>query len=675
MADVSPINRLLVANRGEIARRIMRTAHEMGISTVAVYAEGDAREPFVREADLAIALEGSTARETYLDQQAILDAARRTGADAVHPGYGFLSENAEFASEVVSAGLCWVGPSSEAIAAMGDKIAAKKLMREAGVPTLESVELTGQEDVLVLARELGYPLLVKAAAGGGGKGMRVVESEDALELAIEGAEREADAAFGDGRLFLEPWVRPVRHVEVQILGDMHGNLVHVFERECSIQRRHQKVVEECPSPVVDDRIRRVLGEAALAAGRAIGYHSAGTVEFLFSEGRFWFLEVNTRLQVEHPVTEMVTGIDLVREQLRIAQGLALEFGQDDLAIEGHAIEARVYAEDAAHDFLPAAGEVVAWRPVRASGVRFDAGIETGSRVGIEFDPMIAKVIAHAPTRREAANKLARSLEGTEIHGLENNRDFLVSLLRSAEFLAEDTTTDFLDRVALSARREMSRDALHGALIACAVAAVQSNRASARVLANLPGGWRNSPMPPMRMSFEVGGEPHLVEYRQSGDTSFAVEIQGESYAVVAIAGEPDLEIDGGRSRRGEARLARNRELDLEVDGRRSKWRVIRRDDTWFVQGWGGALQAKQLPRFPVTGEQVASGAARAPMPGKVLDIRVKIGDQVKGGDLLLTLEAMKMEHQITAPVDGRIAELPVRAGDQVDNGTVLVIVAE
>lgn len=654
MADVTPINRLLVANRGEIARRIMRTAHDMGISSVAVYAEGDAREPFVREADLAIALKGSSARETYLDRQAILEAARRSGADAVHPGYGFLSENAAFASEVVSAGLTWVGPSSEAIAAMGDKIAAKKLMREAGVPTLESVELTGQQNILVLARELGYPLLVKAAAGGGGKGMRVVESEDALELAIEGAEREATAAFGDGRLFLEPWVHPVRHVEVQILGDMHGNLVHVFERECSIQRRHQKIIEECPSPVVDDEARRALGEAALAAGRTIGYHSAGTVEFLFSGDRFWFLEVNTRLQVEHPVTEMVTGIDLVREQLRIAEGLPLGFGQDDLAIRGHAIEARVYAEDAARDFLPAAGEVAGWRPAEVSGVRFDSGVETGSRVGIEFDPMIAKVIAHAPTRREAANKLARSLEGTEIHGLENNRDFLVSVLRSAEFLAGDTTTDFLDRVAVSPRREMSRDALHGPLIACAVAAAHSNRASARVLKNLPRGWRNSPMPPMRMNFEVEGEVRLVAYRQSRDTSFDVEIDGESYRAVAYAN------DAGA-------------LDLEINGQRGTWKVIRHADIWFVQGRGGALRAKEMPRFPETGEQVSSGAARAPMPGKVLDIRVGVGDRVKGGDLLLTLEAMKMEHQITAPVDGRIAELPVQPGEQVDNGTVLVIV--
>ena len=656
MADVTPISRLLIANRGEIARRIIRTAHEMGISTAVVYAQGDAREPFVREADFAVALEGSTARETYLDQAAILDAAKRTGCDAIHPGYGFLSENSEFASKVISAGLRWVGPSPSVIAAMGDKIAAKKLMREAGVPTLKSVELTGQKDVSQLAGELGFPLLVKAAAGGGGKGMRVVKSEDDLQAAVESAQREAHASFGDGRLFLEPWVHPVRHVEVQILGDTHGNLVHLFERECSIQRRHQKIIEECPSPVVDEETRKALGEAALAAGRQIGYYSAGTVEFLFSQGKFWFLEVNTRLQVEHPVTEMVTGLDLVREQIRIAEGEPLGFGQEDLGIKGHAIEARVYAEDPVHEFLPAAGEVIEWRPDAGGGVRFDSGIESGSRVGIEFDPMIAKVIAAAPTRREAATKLARALARTRIHGLENNRDFLVRALRTEAFLRGDTTTDFLERVKVPAQHLVTPRQRQVALIACAVESARMNRAAAHVLRGLPGGWRNSPMPPMRMGFEIAGAEHRLEYQQGLNGHFAFTFEGEARDVWVY------ESDEG-------------EVDLAVDGERSSWWVSRRDDVWFVQAPVGGLEAVELPRFPSPAEQVVSGAARAPMPGKVLDIRVSPGDEVKAGGLLLTLEAMKMEHQITAPVDGRVAELLVTAGEQVANGAILVVLEE
>ncbi len=656
MADVTPIRKLLVANRGEIACRILRTAQQMGISTVVVYAKGDAHEPFVREADLAIALEGTTALETYLDQQAILDAAKSSGADAVHPGYGFLSENAEFASKLVDAGLRWIGPAPEAIAAMGDKIAAKKLMREAGVPTLESIELEGLGDISRLARELGFPLLVKAAAGGGGKGMRVVEREEELRRAIEGARREAGSAFGDDRLFLEPWVHPVRHIEVQILGDMHGNLVHLFERECSIQRRHQKIIEECPSPVIDEETRDALGAAALAAGRKMGYYSAGTVEFLFSQGKFWFLEVNTRLQVEHPVTEAVTGIDLVREQIRIAQGEPLSFAQEDLAIQGAAIEARLYAEDPANDFLPAAGEVVLWEPPQMAGMRFDSGIATGSQIGIEFDPMIAKVIAHADTRREAAAKLARALRHTRIHGLLNNRDFLVSTLTTAEFLRGDTTTDFLHRVSPAAMRKVTQEELHGAMIACAVQSADTNRSAARVLNQLPGGWRNSPMPPTRMTFNWAGSEYGLEYRQDRDGEFSFLIEDGAYQVA-----PHGVVEG--------------QLDLSINGRRSRWHLVRQEDLWFVQSAEGGLEFREMPRFPCVAEQTIKGAATAPMPGKVLDIRVTTGERVKGGDLLLTLEAMKMEHQITAPIDGLVKELPVVVGEQVANGAVLVVLDE
>ena len=374
----------------------------------------------------------------------LLAAARRAGADAVHPGYGFLSENAGFARAVMEAGLIWVGPSPEAIAAMGDKLSAKRLMRDAKVPTLPARELEPGKDAREAAREIGFPVLVKASAGGGGRGMRVVASEAELDTAIESARREAGASFGDDRLFLERWLAGARHVEIQLL-DQHGNLVHCFERECSIQRRHQKIIEEAPSPAVGRELRARMGEAAVAAGRSLGYSSAGTVEFLLDGDDFWFLEVNTRLQVEHPVSEEITGLDLVREQLRIAQGEPLGFSQDDLAIDGHAIEARLYAEDPDNDFLPASGRVLCWQPSTTAEARFDSGIETGSLVGIEFDPLLAKVIVHAPTRSEAALRLARVLETTRVQGLVTNRDFLVATLRTPEFLAGDTTTDFAPR--------------------------------------------------------------------------------------------------------------------------------------------------------------------------------------------------------------------------------------
>ena len=410
MADVTikPITRLLIANRGEIARRIIRTAHEMGISTVAIYADGDAEAPFVHEADSAIALNGRSSAETYLDAEKVLAACRRSGADAVHPGYGFLSENTKFADAVTSAGIVWVGPSSATIAQMGDKLSAKRLMQEADVPTLPARELAPDEDASAAAEEIGYPVLVKASAGGGGRGMRVVESAAELEAAIEGARRESKAAFGDDTMFLERWLTSSRHVEIQILGDNHGNLVHLFERECSIQRRHQKIIEEAPSPAVNDDLRARMGAAALAAARQIGYSSAGTVEFLLAGDDFWFLEVNTRLQVEHPVTEEITGLDLVREQLRIAEGETLGYSQDDLTIDGHAIEARLYAEDPANDFLPAPGKVIAWEPAETKHARFDSGIPGAEiRYPSSTAPPFSKTLAYAlPPLRSSPQKLA-----------------------------------------------------------------------------------------------------------------------------------------------------------------------------------------------------------------------------------------------------------------------------
>jgi propionyl-CoA carboxylase alpha chain len=655
MADViiKPIRRLLVANRGEIARRIFRTAQRMGIATVAVYADGDAGSPHVREADTAIALNGRSPAETYLDVGKLLEACRRTGADAVHPGYGFLSENAGFAQAVIDQGITWVGPTPATIRGIGDKLAAKRLMQTLNVPTLQAHALAPGEDAAPAALRIGYPVLVKAAAGGGGRGMRVVDSPADLEPAIASARREASAAFGDGTLFLERWVARSRHVEIQILGDSHGHLVHLFERECSIQRRHQKIIEEAPSPALDAALREQMGQAALTAARAIGYQSAGTVEFLLSGREFWFLEVNTRLQVEHPVTEAITGLDLVREQLRIAEGEPLGYTQADLRIDGHAIEARLCAENPAQGFLPTPGTIDVWAPATGEGVRFDSGVESGSEVSIDFDTMIAKVIVKAPTRREAASRLARVLETTRLQGITHNRDFLVSVLRSPEFLRGDTHTDFIERVAPARERSFSDEDLALAATATALQARALRRTSAKVLASVTAGFRNSVMPPERVDYLVGERKLKLEYRAQRDGSLVVSVDGSA-------------------RRTRVLRSSGADIDLEVDGRRSALAITSVGARRLVHGEFGDVELIELPRFAVAGPAQAGGALKAPMPGRVLAISVAPGESVVRGQLLMVLEAMKMEHRITAPVDGIVQAIRVAEGEQVANGALLAV---
>ena len=650
------IERLLVANRGEIARRIMRTAHNMGISTVAIYADGDVGEPFVGEADEAIALGGSSSLETYLDQAKVLAAAKRTGADAVHPGYGFLSENTTFAAAVEQAGLIWIGPSAKAISQMGDKLSSKNLMTDAGVPTLPSAEVAAGADAKALAKDIGYPLLVKASAGGGGKGMRVVESEGELEEAVDGARREAGASFGDDTIFLERWLASSRHVEIQVLGDSAGNVVHCFERECSIQRRHQKIIEEAPSTAVTPEIRAKMGAAAVAAAKAIGYTSAGTVEFLLDGEDFWFLEMNTRLQVEHPITEEITGRDLVREQILVAQGESLSFTQDDLSINGHAIEARIYGEDPANDFLPTAGPVLLFERSKVADARYDTGIETGSNVGIEFDPMLAKVVVHAPTRNEAALRLARVLETTRVQGLTTNRDFLVSVLRHQAFLDGDTTTDFIERINPTRRKTPSRDEMVEAAIAAAMVAQGDRRAKTKTLKRIPSGWRNSVMPPELVEYTMGDQELSLEYQSQRNGSFTAMVDGRE--LIVWVKSRDLH-----------------EISLEIDGRLVPFTVISDSDRWITHGPSGQIELIELPRFPDLDRAGLVGGLTAPMPGNVVETYVASGDQVEDGQLLLILEGMKMEHRITAPQAGFVTELRVGKGDQVQNGELLVVLAE
>ena len=655
------IKRLLVANRGEIARRVFRTAKEMGIFTVAVYSDGDRDAPFVTDADLAIALGGTTAAESYLDTEKILEAAKSTGADAVHPGYGFLSENAGFAQAVSDAGLTWIGPPPAATAAMGDKLAAKETMVDAEVPTLPSIEVTDSTDIGAVGQEIGFPLLVKASAGGGGKGMRVVDNEADLEDAISGAKREALGAFGNDTVFLERYLPTPRHVEIQVLGDQHGTVLHCFERECSIQRRHQKIIEEAPSPVLSEDLRDQMGQAAVAAVQAIGYESAGTVEFLLDgsgdEAEFFFLEVNTRLQVEHPVTEAITGLDLVREQIRIANGEPLGYDQSDLTISGHSIEVRLYAEDPSNDFLPATGCVDIWQPATGPTVRYDSGIQTGSEVSVEFDPMLAKVISHAPTRSEAALKLALALERTRLHGVVTNRDFLVATLRHEEFLAGNTTTDFISRVEISGQRVPSDCELEDASIAVALVSQQLNRNSATSLAFMPSGFRNSSMPSQQMLLLNDDHEVQVNYRPRRDGSFEVSIGDSEETKTARL----ISLDGDR-------------FEIQLDDVRAAGHAVKFGNRWYVDIPAGSLNFLEKSRFPEPDSADVEGGLTAPMPGKILAINISEGDSVETGQLLVLMEAMKMEHQIVAAFDGSVSEVRVAVGDQVDNGELLVVIA-
>ncbi|NOX31188.1 MAG: biotin/lipoyl-binding protein [Actinobacteria bacterium] len=639
-----PFDSVLVANRGEIARRIFRTARSVGLRCIAVFVEADAGAPFVTEADEAVRLDHG-----YLDGRAIIAAAVATGAKAVHPGYGFLAENAEFAQSVIDAGLVWVGPAPEVMAAMGDKIAAKRVAAAAGVPSLVSSNDPTSSD------EVGFPMLVKASAGGGGKGMRLVESLDELAEAVASAQREAGSSFGDDTVFLERYVAKSRHIEIQILGDSHGNLVHLGERECSIQRRHQKIIEESPSPVVDAAMRTEMGEAALRLAREMGYESAGTVEFLVDDKtrEFFFLEVNTRIQVEHPVTEEVTGIDIVREQLRIASGEPLGFEQHDISFDGHAIEARLCAEDPTLGFLPATGTLHAFEPSTEPQVRWDSGVVAGSVVGVDFDPMLAKVIATGATRSVAAAKLALALERLHLGGVVTNREFLVSALRDPVFLAGDATTDFVDNhtpvLALPA------GAADRACIAAAMWLQHQNRSNDHRWAFAPSNWRNARLPSERVQLQLAGADacRTIGYKRGRDGVFITD----DGAWVRVHGVNESGID------------------IEVDGRRSFTRVSHVRDVMYVQTATGTVTITVVPRFAVPGHDVPGGGLTAPMPGSILEVRISLGDHVVAGQTLLILEAMKMEHHIAAPFDGKVTDVGVSVGDQVDNGALLLTIEQ
>jgi len=632
-----PIRRLLIANRGEIARRVIRTARRLGVETVAVFSDADRHAPFVREADQAMRLGPAPARESYLDAAKVLAAAKASGADAIHPGYGFLSENAEFAEAVAGAGLTWVGPPAAAIRSMGLKDAAKALMAKAGVPVTPGY--LGQEQAAARladeAAKIGYPVLIKAVAGGGGKGMRLAESKDDFAEALAGARREAAAAFGDDRVLLETYVRRPRHIEVQIFADQFGEVVHLFERDCSLQRRRQKVIEEAPAPGMNAAVRRAVTGAAIEAARAVGYVGAGTVEFIAdaSEGlradRIWFMEMNTRLQVEHPVTEMITGLDLVEWQLRIAAGEPLPLKQDEIRAEGWAMEARLYAESPSGGFLPSTGTMEHFELPTADGfLRIDSGVERGGEITADYDPMIAKLVAHAPTRAGAAGRLAEACRQVEIWPVKCNAGFLARCLGESDFIAGKIDTGFIETrlPALAADPEPSP-----AVVATAAASF----IALDDVGDEPSPWSSS--------------AGAAAFRLNAPAKLDVRVAyGE-----AILGASLLDADADLSAR---QLA-------TPEGRL----VIFADGQAFV--FDRAASA-----FHGGADTVAvDGRIIAPMPGRIVSVGGKVGASVKAGQGVVVLEAMKMEHTLTAPFDGTLAQRAVAAGDQVSEGQVLAVV--
>jgi 3-methylcrotonyl-CoA carboxylase alpha subunit len=654
-------SKVLVANRGEIAVRVMQACAEMGIRTVAVYSDADARALHVRRADESYGIGPAAAAESYLNIDRVLRAVRHSGAEAVHPGYGFLAENAEFAQACIDEGVAWVGPSPDAMRLLGDKRAAKQLAREVGVPVVPGYDGDEQDaDTLSeRARDIGYPLLIKASAGGGGKGMRVVRGPDELQEALEGAKREARSAFGDDTLLLERYVEGPRHVEIQVLADSHGNAVHLGERECSVQRRHQKVIEESPSPALTPELRKQMGTAAIKLARAAGYTNAGTVEFILSpEGEPYFLEVNTRLQVEHPVTELVTGYDLVREQLRIAAGMPLSMTQDQVWLWGHALECRVYAEDPSRGYLPSTGRLLLFEPPYGAGLRNDAGVETGDEVTPYYDPMLAKLIVHATDRPACIQRARAALRRYTVIGVSTNLTLLAAVLDTEAFRAGDLSTDFLDRHPPDVRAPSALP--DEALLA----------AAGWQLTAPAGGcdpWREG-------SWRIAGRERTLRYSHNGEE-------------LVVSARParnifwDMSARGGERRVGLERTGPD-SLLIRHGSRAWHARVIETPDALHVSLGGDSfalLKPRGLSVDDVAGR--ASGARspreslQAPMPGTVVKVAVSEGDKVEAGQTLVVIEAMKMEHSIVAPQNGTVLKLPYSAGDPVPAGAVLAEMGE
>lgn len=650
MTDQTPFTSLLVANRGEIALRIMRTARAQGLRTIAVYSDADADAPHVRFADQALRIGPGPATDSYLSVEQILEAARVSGADAIHPGYGFLSENAGFARACGAVGLVFVGPSPEAIALMGDKAQAKARMIKAGVACIPGYEGADQSDAALAdaAGRIGFPVMIKASMGGGGRGMRLVGAAGEFVAALHQARAEALSAFGSDQVILERAIISPRHVEVQVLGDRHGNVLHLAERDCSVQRRHQKIVEEAPGPAMTPELRAAMGAAAVDAARAVGYEGAGTVEFLLDgDGGFYFLEMNTRLQVEHPVTELITGHDLVALQLTVARGDPLGFSQGDVALSGHAIEVRLYAEDTARGFLPSSGGIALWQPPRGAGIRVDDGIETGQTVSPHYDPMLAKIIAHGDNRQEARARLIAALADSVLFGVASNRDYLIGVLDSPGFTAGAATTSFVDGHSWQASQ------LSGAEIALAAALAYRARQQQAALAAVylsrpllgwgsPGGLRSI------LRLWNGETLHNVDLRETGHGVLRVKVAGQGFA---ISGQGDA---------------------TRIDGVRVGLRAHLFNRAHIHVATGNRTYAlRHRPAIAPVSHTAGDGRLRAPMHGALAELCVEVGDRIKPGTRLAVLEAMKMRHELRSDVAGIVGALLAEVGAQVHAGDLLV----
>lgn len=650
------VTAILIANRGEIASRVIRTCRKMGIKAVAVYSEADRHAPFVAQADEAVFLGGSAPSESYLDVEKIIGAAKRSGADAIHPGYGFLSENAAFAERCAKEGIIFIGPHPEAIAAMGSKSEAKSLMMKAGVPVVPGYQGEDQsnERLVKEATAMGFPVLLKAAAGGGGKGMRIVHDEAGLKAGINAAKREAKNAFGDDELIVEKYIASGRHIEFQIFGDQHGNAIHLLERECTIQRRYQKVIEESPSPVMGEDLRARMGEVAVNAAKVLRYDNAGTVEFIYDDktGEFYFLEVNTRLQVEHPVTEEVTGLDLVCMQIESAQGFPLRLKQGDVKGSGYAIECRLYAEDASNEFMPVTGTVERFSWPEVDGLRVESAIESGSAITVHYDPMIAKLVVHGEDRATAQRKMAYVLRQMVCLGTTTNQAFLLKLLENPEFQAGKYDTHFIrDRFDL-ASLQPNAEALHLASIAAMLKGWQQREEGRTLLRSLPSGWRNSFYAHQQIGYSAGDESWTLRYRFLGDR-FEVSIGETRHEVMLRAVDGDV-------------------VRFEMDGLQHRMHVVERGNERFVQGERtGPLRLVEQERFPRKEAERVKGGYTAPIPSQVVKVLVEKGQSVKPGDGLLILSSMKMESTVAAAEEGVVEEVYAAEGSSVEAGALLL----
>ena len=645
-------DKILIANRGEIAIRVARTARRLGIATVAVYSDADEGAPHARFCDEALRIGGPKPADSYLKIDRIIEAARRTGAEAVHPGYGFLSENADFAEALDRAGIVFIGPTAKSIRAMGSKSAAKDLMEKAGVPTTPGYQGADQSDATLTreAERIGFPVMVKAAAGGGGRGMRLVRAKQDLAAALSGARAEAENAFGSGELILEKAVVDGRHVEIQVLADTHGNVVHLGERDCSVQRRHQKVLEEAPSPAVGAELRARMGAAAVMVARAIGYVNAGTVEFLLVGGNaFYFLEMNTRLQVEHPVTEMVTGLDLVELQIRIAAGERLPIGQDDVAIDGHAIEARLYAEAPHKGFLPQPGRLAVWRPPDGANVRVDHGLNTSQQISPHYDPMLAKIIAFGSSREEARRRLVQALEDAIAFGISTNRAFLIDAVGHPEFVAGKATTQFIPKLGKIAAPGVDFAALGlGAVLWFERCARRHGHDPRRV-------WSSSRAITWPLELECGGKAAACAVTVLGQDRYRVEGEGNALDI-------DVALEG------------NGAVRFKVNGRARTANYAFAGDTLFLKCGAADLAIRETlyePRVEAGNGASTQTHVRAPMNGKVVSVLVKEGDVVARGQRLVIVEAMKMQYEMTAGGSATVVCLAVKPGDQVATRQLLV----